>query len=391
MKKPYPRKILISWERRHPCLPPGTDLFYHAGRDACAPRAIYGVRGMKGASGSTSIFNFMLNCGVWETGMRRTILLTGSAGFIGSHAVEKLLEMGHEVIGFDNFDDFYDPAIKQDNIRKAQGHLGFMGVVGDICSEQDLDNIFSIYEITDVIHLAARPGVRPSWEDPFLYERINVIGTVNLLRMAADAGVGHFIYGSSSSVYGINADIPFAPHHATQRTISPYAASKLAAEGYVHAYHHLKGFKATVLRFFTVYGPRQRPEMAIHKFTRLIEEGKPIPVFGDGESARDYTCIDDIAAGLSGTLERDGEQYEILNLGSTHVVKLNDLIKTIASTLGKEPIIERHPMAPGDVPITYADISRSRLLLGFEPRTTIQQGIPRFVEWYRMKRNEGVL
>jgi len=323
--------------------------------------------------------------------MRRTILLTGSAGFIGSHAVEKLLDMGHQVIGFDNFDSFYDPDIKRDNIREAQKHPGFMGVVGDICSEEDLDDIFSIYEFTDVIHLAARPGVRPSWEDPFLYERVNVIGTINLLRMAANAGVGHFIYGSSSSVYGINAEIPFAPCHSTQRTISPYAASKLAAEGYVHAYHHLKGFKATVLRFFTVYGPRQRPEMAIHKFTRLIERGESIPVFGDGESARDYTYVDDIIAGLAGALERAGEQYEILNLGSTHVVKLNDLTGVIASTLGKKPIIERHPVAPGDVPITYADISRSRLLLGYEPRTAIEEGIPKFVEWYKLKRGEGVI
>ena len=323
--------------------------------------------------------------------MRRTILLTGSAGFIGSHTAEKLLEMGHQVIGFDNFDDFYDPTIKRDNVKKAQGYPDFMGVAGDICSEEDLDNIFSLYDITDIIHLAARPGVRPSWEDPFLYEQVNVLGTVNLLRMAANAGVEHFIYGSSSSVYGINPDFPFAPEHPTQRTISPYAASKLAAEGYVHAYHYLKGFKATVLRFFTVYGPRQRPEMAIHKFTRLIEEGAPIPVFGDGESARDYTYIDDITAGIAGALYRNGEQYEILNFGSTHVVKLNRLIEIIADTLKRKAKIERFPVAPGDVPITYADISRSRLLLGFEPRTKIEDGIPKFVEWFKEKRGQEVL
>jgi UDP-glucuronate 4-epimerase len=266
-----------------------------------------------------------------------------------------------------------------------------MGVAGDICNEIELDNIFDIYEITDIIHLAARPGVRPSWEAPLLYERVNVVGTINLLVKAAKAGVEHFIYGSSSSAYGINEDIPFAPHHTTQRTISPYAASKLAAEGYVHAYHRLRGFKATVLRFFTVYGPRQRPEMAIHKFARLMEEGKPVPVFGDGKSARDYTYIDDIVAGLVAALGRDGEPYEILNLGSTHVVKLNDLVDVIADALGKKPIIERHPMPPGDVPITFADITKSRKLLGFEPKITIEEGIPKFVEWFRDKITESIL
>jgi UDP-glucuronate 4-epimerase len=323
--------------------------------------------------------------------MKRTILVTGSAGFIGSHAVEKLLDGGHKVIGLDNFDDFYDPAIKRDNIRRAQEHPDFMGIAGDIREDADLDNIFSIYDITDVIHLAARAGVRRSWEDPLLYEQVNVIGTIKLLQKSAQGNVRHFIYGSSSSVYGINEDIPFAPEHTTQRTISPYAASKLAAEGYVHAYHRLAGFKATVLRFFTVYGPRQRPEMAIHKFARLMEEGRPVPIFGDGESSRDYTYIDDIITGLAATLDRKGNPYEILNLGSTHVVKLNDLVQIVARAIGLEPTIEMHPEAPGDVPITYADISRSRALLGFEPGTTVEEGVPRFVEWFREKRAGGVV
>ena len=323
--------------------------------------------------------------------MKRTILVTGSAGFIGSHAVEKFLEHGHTVIGLDNFDDFYDPAIKRDNIRIAQDTPNFMGVVGDICNEQDLDNIFSIYDFTDVLHLAARAGVRPSWNDPLSYEYTNVIGTIRLLRKASESGVKHFIYGSSSSVYGINENIPFAPHHTTQRTISPYAASKLAAEGYVHAYHNRYGFKATTLRFFTVYGPRQRPEMAIHKFARLMDEGKPIPVFGDGESSRDYTYVDDITQGLVAALDREGNPHEILNLGSTHLVKLNDLVNAVAKAMGVEPIIESHPEAPGDVPVTYSDVTRSTELLGYEPTTKIGDGIPKFVEWFKMKREEGFL
>ncbi len=323
--------------------------------------------------------------------MKRTVLVTGSAGFIGSHAVEKFLEMGHTVIGLDNFDDFYDPAIKRDNIKIAQDRPNFMGVVGDIRNEDELDNIFSIYDFTDILHLAARAGVRPSWDDPFLYEQLNVIGTINLLRKASESGVKHFIYGSSSSVYGINEDIPFAPYHATQLTISPYAASKLAAEGYVHAYHNRYGFKATTLRFFTVYGPRQRPEMAIHKFARLMDEGKSIPVFGDGESSRDYTYINDITQGLVAALDREGGPYEILNLGSTHLVKLNDLVSTVANAMDVEPVIERHPEAPGDVPVTYSDVTRSTELLGYEPTTTIKEGIPKFVEWFSAKRREGIL
>ncbi len=323
--------------------------------------------------------------------MARTVLVTGSAGFIGSHAVERLLDEGYQVIGLDNFDDFYSPELKRDNIEKAQEHPNFMGIVGDIRDESDLDNIFSIYDIKDIIHLAARAGVRPSWDDPLLYEQINVIGTINLLRKAAESGVEHFIYGSSSSVYGVNKEIPFAPEHTTQKTISPYAASKLAAEGYVYAYHNLKGFKATTLRFFTVYGPRQRPEMAIHKFARLLTEGQPIPIFGDGESQRDYTYIDDIVTGLAATLRRKGEPYEILNLGSTHVVELNHLVSIIGEALDVEPRIEGHPVAPGDVPITYADISRSRELLGYEPSTTVEEGIPKFVEWFREKQASGIL
>lgn len=323
--------------------------------------------------------------------MSRTVLVTGSAGFIGSHAVEKLLDEGYQVIGLDNFDNFYDPEIKRDNIIKAQRHPNFMGVVGDIRDEADLENIFAIYDIKDIIHLAARAGVRPSWDEPLLYEHINVIGTINLLKKAAESGVEHFIYGSSSSVYGINEDVPFAPEQTTQRTISPYAASKLGAEGYVFAYHNLKGFKATVFRFFTVYGPRQRPEMAIHKFARLMTEGKPIPLFGSGESQRDYTYIDDITSGLIGALGRKGKAYEILNLGSTHTVKLNYLVETIGKALGVKPEAEQHPPAPGDVPITFADISRSRELLGYEPATTIEQGIPKFIEWYKDKKSEGVI
>jgi UDP-glucuronate 4-epimerase len=323
--------------------------------------------------------------------MPRTILVTGAAGFIGSHTVDKLLALGHRVIGLDNFDDFYDPAIKRDNIREAQEMPNFMGIVGDIRSDVELDNIFDIYDITDIIHLAARAGVRPSWEDPFLYEELNVHGTIKLLQRAANKGVKHFIYASSSSVYGINEELPFTPEHATQKTISPYAASKLAAEGYVHAYHRLAGFKATTLRFFTVYGPRQRPEMAIHKFSRLIENGEPVPVFGDGESSRDYTYIDDITTGMAGCLDRGGDAYEILNLGSTHVVKLNDLVDIVGRTLGKVPVIDRQDDKPGDVPTTYADVTRSRELLGYEPSTTVEEGVPKFVEWFRRKREEGVL
>ena len=323
--------------------------------------------------------------------MPERILITGAAGFIGSHAVDRLLAAGHTVIGIDNFDPYYDPAIKRDNIKSALGNKEFHFIEGDLVDETLVDKLFKEKKPTHIIHLAARAGVRPSWDDPIMYEKSNVFTTLNLLKASGKFGLDHFIYGSSSSVYGINETVPFRPTQTTQLTISPYAASKLAAEGHLYAYHHLHKFKATTLRFFTVYGPRQRPEMAIHKFARLITDGNPIPMFGDGETERDYTFIDDIIKGLSACLNRDGEPYEILNIGSANIVKLKDLITTVGIALGIKPMIEIQPIAPGDVPITYADITRTTEILGYAPSTTIDQGIPLFVEWFREKKKQGII
>ncbi len=308
-------------------------------------------------------------------------LVTGGAGFIGSHVCEQLLNSGHEVWAVDDLNSFYDPRLKQSNIRLLQSFAKpFEFVQADITERSAVDDVFGATRFDQVIHLAARAGVRPSLEFPALYQRVNVEGTVNVLEAARLGLVKKLIIASSSSVYGVNSKVPFAEGDPIFRAISPYAASKLACEALGHVYHHVYGLDIVMLRFFTVYGPRQRPDLAIHKFARLIHSGEPIPVFGDGSSARDYTYISDILQGVMACTEKDFG-YEIINLGESQTVKLNQLIELLEHGLGKKARIDRRPAQPGDVPLTCADISKARRLLGYRPAVRIEQGIPLFVKW----------
>jgi len=310
-------------------------------------------------------------------------LVTGGAGFIGSHLCEQLLVAGHSVWAFDNLDTFYDPAIKRRNLQELQGTARpFEFVQGDLLDRRALDELFGGVRFDQVIHLAARAGVRPSLEEPALYQRVNVEGTTNLLEAARLNGVRKVVLASSSSVYGVNAKVPFAERDPIFTPISPYAASKLACEALGHVYHHVYGLDVIMLRFFTVYGPRQRPDLAIHKFARLIREGRPIPVFGDGSSARDFTYITDILQGILACTRQDFG-YEIFNLGESEVVRLDRLIEVLENALGKKAIIDRRPPQPGDVPITFADISKARQQLGYQPQVKIERGMALFVDWFR--------
>jgi UDP-glucuronate 4-epimerase len=310
-------------------------------------------------------------------------LVTGGAGFIGSHVCGRLLKSGHAVWAFDDLNAFYDPQLKRQNIRELQSLAKpFEFVHGDLTHPGVLEKLFKSVRYDQVIHLAARAGVRPSLEDPALYQRVNVEGTVHLLEAARRAKVRKLIIASSSSVYGVNAKVPFAESDPIFSAISPYAASKLACEALGHVYHHVYGMDVVMLRFFTVYGPRQRPDLAIHKFARLIRAGKPIPVFGDGSTARDYTYIDDILEGVLACTEREFG-FEIFNLGESQTVKLHRLIELLEVALGQKAKLERKPPQPGDVPLTCADITKARRQLGYQPRTKIEQGIPLFVDWFR--------
>ena len=310
-----------------------------------------------------------------------TALVTGAAGFIGSHVSEALLAAGWRVIGLDSFDEFYDPRVKRDNVASCLGNERFTLIEGDIRDTARVDAA-SADGVEVIVHLAARAGVRPSIEQPLLYEEVNVNGTGVLLEAARKRGIGRFVFGSSSSVYGNNEKVPFAESDNVDRPISPYAATKKAGELLCHAYHHLYGLNVTCLRFFTVYGARQRPDLAIHKFTRLIEAGEPIPVYGDGSMERDHTYIDDIVAGVTAAIERC-TGYEIYNLGGSQPIALSDLIVAIEKALGKKAVVRRLPMQPGDVERTFADITRARRDLGYEPRTDLATGLKTFVEWFR--------
>ncbi len=311
------------------------------------------------------------------------VLVTGGAGFVGFHVCERLLGDGHAVWAFDDLNPFYEPAIKRANIRDLQALARpFTFVFGDLTDRAALDEVFASVRFDQVIHLAARAGVRPSLEEPALYQRVNVEGTVNVLEAARRTGVGKLTLASSSSVYGVNAKVPFAETDPIFRAISPYAASKLATEALGHVYHHLYGLDIVVLRFFTVYGPRQRPDLAIHKFARLIAAGKPIPVFGDGSTARDYTYVTDTVDGVM-ACTRQAFGYEIFNLGESQTVTLSRLIALLEQRLGRKAVIDRQPPQPGDVPITYADITKARSQLGYAPRVSIEEGIRRFVEWFK--------
>jgi UDP-glucuronate 4-epimerase len=310
-------------------------------------------------------------------------LVTGGAGFIGSHVCERLLQMGHSVWAVDDLNNFYDPALKRQNVEAIKALGGnFTFVAGDITYQSLVDRLFGCTKFDQIIHLAARAGVRPSLAEPALYHRVNVEGTVKLLEAARLAGVKKVTLASSSSVYGINSKVPFAEDDPIFSPISPYAASKLACEALGHVYHHVYGMDVVMLRFFTVYGPRQRPDLAIFKFTKLITEGKPIPVFGDGKTQRDYTYITDIVDGVISVTQKEFG-YQIFNLGEAQTVQLWYLISLIENALGKKAIIDRQPAQPGDVPITYANIGKARSLLGYSPGIRVEQGIPLFVEWFR--------
>jgi len=310
-------------------------------------------------------------------------LVTGGAGFIGSHVCERLLHSGHAVWAFDDLNDFYDPRFKRRNLRDLQSLAKpFAFVHGDVTDRAALDEVFAGVKFDQIVHLAARAGVRPSLEQPALYQRVNVEGTVNVLEAARRRGVKKITIASSSSVYGVNSKVPFAESDPIFSAISPYAASKLACEALGHVYHHVYGLDVVLLRLFTVYGPRQRPDLAIRKFTTLMAEGKPIPVFGDGSAARDHTFVSDILDGIMACTEREFG-YEVFNLGESQTVTLNRLIGLLEDALGKKAVIERLPVQPGDVPVTYADISKARAKLGYNPRVGIEQGIPLFVDWFK--------
>jgi UDP-glucuronate 4-epimerase len=317
-------------------------------------------------------------------------LVTGGAGFIGSHTVERLVaEQAGEVAILDSFNEYYNPAIKRSNIS------GFADRVrvyeGELTDEAFVSSAVAEFKPDVIVHLAARAGVRPSIEDPGLYIDVNIRGTFHLLEAARINGTGRFVFASSSSVYGVNKKIPFSEEDPILQTISPYAMTKMAGEQMCSNYSHLHGIRCVCLRFFTVYGPRQRPDLAISKFTRRIEDGQPIDKYGAGHTMRDYTFIADIVEGIMGAIRyEDGPMCDIFNLGGSQTVTLNDLIAAIETAVGKPAIINQMPEQPGDVPVTSADVGKAARLLGFKPRTTIAEGVPRFVEWFRGMRAAGV-
>jgi len=308
------------------------------------------------------------------------ILVTGGAGFIGSHFAAKCLQLGHSVAVMDEFNDFYDPSIKRANIAGLGSGVKVHEI--DIRDERRVKEVILAGKFDSIVHLAARAGVRPSIKEPRLYIETNIIGTYNLLEAAREAGINRFICASSSSVYGVLKEAPFREDMALTATISPYAATKLASEQICSNFSHLYGMRTINLRFFTVYGPGQRPDLAIHKFTRQILEGKPIDQYGDGSTRRDYTYIDDIVQGVVACLSYEGQLCDVFNLGESQTTTLTELIEQIEAALGKKAIINRMPDQPGDVPLTYADISKAKRLLNYNPTTKIAEGIPKFVEWF---------
>lgn len=310
------------------------------------------------------------------------VLITGAAGFIGSHLCERLLDKGLSIVGIDNFDDFYDPKIKRRNINSCLKNKNFQLIETDIRDNTAMEKAVEGVEI--VVHLAAKAGVRPSIAEPLLYSDVNINGTMVLLEAAVKHKVGKFIFGSSSSVYGNNEKVPFSEEDNVDFPISPYAATKKACELICHTYRHLYGLNITCLRFFTVYGPRQRPDLAIHKFSRLIEREKPIPIYGDGSMMRDFTYIDDIIAGIVAAMNKC-EGFNIYNLGESQPITVNDLIDEIEKALGKKAIREYLPLQPGDVNRTFADITKANKELGYNPSTPIRDGLAKFTAWLRQE------
>lgn len=323
------------------------------------------------------------------------ILLTGAAGFIGSHTAERLLSAGHSVVGLDNFSDYYDVSLKRANIlaieetaARAPGGATFELIMGDIRDEQLLSRVFSENAFDAVIHLAACAGVRPSIADPALYVDVNVRGTLNVLEAMRRADVRRLLFASSSSVYGNNEKVPFSESDFVDHPISPYAATKKAGELLCHTYHALHGLSVACLRFFTVYGPRQRPDLAIRKFAEMMLAGAPIPFYGDGGTRRDYTYIDDIQDGIGKALAYvfSGERFDVFNLGESGTVTLSHMVEALADALGVTPVLDRLPAQPGDVAITYADTAHARAVLGYAPETPFDLGIQKFAAWYKAQR-----
>lgn len=315
----------------------------------------------------------------------QTYLITGGAGFIGSHLADKLLKEGNKVIVVDNFCDFYNPKIKEDNVKHNLNNANYTLKRIDIRNREELAKTFDEVNVDVVIHLAAMAGVRPSIDNPIYYQEVNCVGTQNILEEMKAHNVKKLVMASSSSVYGNCKEVPFKEDMVVDFAISPYAATKKANEVMTHVYHKLFDFNVIMLRFFTVFGPRQRPDLAINKFTRLMLNNEPIPMFGDGTTSRDYTYVEDIVSGIEKSIEyvnNNKDVYEILNLGNSSPVSLKEMINTIAEVLNKTPNIEELPMQPGDVERTFADISKANRLIGYEPKTSFKQGIENFVKWY---------
>lgn len=323
-----------------------------------------------------------------------TFFITGGAGFIGSSLIDRLLEQGHKVVTIDNLNEYYDPRIKHRNIFQIKENMKKIDVPqshfcfyeADIRSEKTMEEIFQEHSIDVIIHLAAMAGVRASISQPKLYYDVNIMGTLNLLETARKHKVNQFIFASSSSVYGNSTKIPFSEDDAVEQPISPYAASKRAGELLCYTYYHLYGISLACLRFFTVYGPRQRPDLAIHKFAKLMMDGQPIPFYGDGTTERDYTYIDDIIDGIDRTIQwikKDERQYEIFNLGESTTVSLSAMVKTLEAALGKKAIINQLPPQPGDVKRTFAEISKAKKVLGYSPQKKFEDGIQDFIQWFK--------
>lgn len=319
----------------------------------------------------------------------KNVLITGGAGFIGSNLTEHLLaEGGWNVSVVDDLNDFYSPEVKLANMAEVRETGDFQFFELDIRDAESLRGVFDANEFDVIVHLAARAGVRPSLKEPKLYAETNINGTLNLLELARDYEIKQFVFGSSSSVYGENKKLPFSEDDPIFHPISPYAATKASGEMICHTYSHLFGIRTVCLRFFTVYGARQRPDLAIHKFSQRIWDGDPISVFGDGSTRRDYTYIDDIISGVRAAMDYDASMHEVFNLGESETTELSRLIELLEENLGKKAVIDRQPLQPGDVPITYADISKASKLLNYDPKTRIEDGIPKFVDWFKSANHE---
>jgi UDP-glucuronate 4-epimerase len=314
--------------------------------------------------------------------MSKNVLVTGAAGFIGSHLVDDLLKSGWAVTALDNFDTFYDRSRKEANVAPHRAADGYRLIEVDI---RDLDKMRAQLSggFDVIVHLAAKAGVRPSIADPIGYQEVNVRGTQNLLELAREWQTPQFVFASSSSVYGVNPRVPWKEDAAVLLPISPYASTKVSGELLGHVYSHLHGIRFLALRFFTVYGPRQRPDLAIHKFTRLMLEGRPVPYYGDGSTRRDYTFVTDIVKGVRAAMEYNASQYEIVNLGNNRTVSLVEMVETIEQNLGIKAALDRQPEQPGDVPQTWADVSKAGRLLGYAPSTRFSDGVAAFTAWLR--------